>query len=346
MIYRRAHIADCARHMGAVFPAALIVGGLIFLSRLLAETVADALPVSSVWQFLALALIKYMPQLLVVSLFAGALLAVERSFRQREMAAWFAAGIGLRHFVLPGVMFALPVIFAVALLSCALSPWSVRAADTLRAQLTGDLDPRNIRPGEFGVVPGGAYTYFFSGGGGQESEKSLNVFVAGEDDEAREIISARAAYRARDERDDFISLENGAFYRLPKNGEDAPEIVSFARMDIYPPSPEVRAVRPRGAAFSDLRWDDPRARTEIVWRINQPLAALFFALLAPMLGGAFARGRRHGFMAALLLFVIHLNLMYFARDQMAAGLHFIPAMLLAPGTVFAAALLLRRAPTR
>lgn len=342
MIYRRAHIADCARHMGAVFPAALIVGGLIFLSRLLAETVADALPVSSVWQFLALALIKYMPQLLVVSLFAGVLLAVERSFRRREMAAWFAAGIGLRHFVLPGVLFAAPVIFAVALLSCALSPWSVRAADSLRAQLTSDLDPRHIRPGEFGVVPGGAYTYFFGEESARESDSAHNVFVAGEDEDAREIITANAAYRARD---DFISLENGAFYRLPK-GEDAPEVVSFARMDIYPPSPETRAVRPRGARFSDLRWEDPRARTEIVWRINQPLAALFFALLAPMLGGSFSRGRRHGFLVALLLFVVHLNLMYFARDQMGAGMHFLPAMLLAPGTVFAAALLLRRAPTR
>lgn len=340
MIYRRAHIADCARQMGAVFPAALIVGGLIFLSRLLAETVANALPVSSVWQFLALALIKYMPQLLVVSLFAGVLMAVERSFQRREMAAWFAAGIGLRHFVLPGVMFALPVILVVALLSCVLSPWSVRAADSLRARLTNDLDPRHIRPGEFGVVPGGTYTYFVSG----DEQKSYNIFVAGEDEDAHEIISARAAYR---EEDSFIALDNGAFYRLPKDSEAAPEIISFARMRIHPPAPPPHAARPRGAKFSELRWDEPQARTEIIWRLNQPLAALFFALLAPLLGGAFAHGKqRHGFMAAILLFVIHLNLMYFARDQMTTGLHFIPAMLLAPGAVLGAALFLRRAPVR
>ena len=340
MIYRRAHIADCARHTGAVFPATLAVSGLLFLSRLLAETIADALPVSSVWQFLALAMIKYMPQLLAVSLFAGLLLAVERAFRSREMEAWFAAGIGLRHFVLPGAMFAAPFVAAVAVLAFSLSPWSVRAADSLRAQLTSDLNPGHIRPGEFGVVPGGVYTYFF---GGEESP-GRNIFVAGEREDAREVISAHAARR---DRDSFVTLDRGAFYRLPKDAANAPEIVSFSRMDIYLPSPEARAVRPRGAAFSDLRWENARDRTEIVWRINQPLAVLFFAFLAPFVGGAFVRGkRRHGFMAAVLLFVIHLNMMYFAREQMAAGLHFVPAILMAPAAAFAAALLLRHAPRR
>lgn len=339
MIYRRAHIADCARHTGAVFPAALAVGGLIFLSRLLAETVAEALPVSSVWQFLALAMIKYLPQLLLVSLFAGMLLALERAFRSREMEAWFAAGIGLRHFLLPGAMFALPLVAAVALLSCVLSPWSVRTADLLRAQLVNDLDVSLVREGEFGVAPGGDYTYFFGG----EDQPGRNVFVAGEDDKARRIISASAA---RSERDSFITLDRGVLYRLPKDAAAAPEIVSFAYMDIYVPSPAAGAVRPRGAAFSDLRWQNARDRTEIVWRLNQPLAALFFVFLALFAGGAFARGgrRRHGFMAAVLLFVIHLNMMYFARGQMSDGLHFVPAMLLAPAATFAAALLFRFAP--
>lgn len=340
MIYRRAHMADCARHMGTVFPAALVVGGLLFLSRLLAETVASALPISSVWQFLVLSLIKYMPQLLVVSVFAGILLAMERAFRCREMAAWFAAGIGLRHFVMPGILFALPVAVAVGLLSCVFSPWSVRAADILRAELTSDINPQNIRPGEFGVAPGGAYTYFLSG----DDSRSDNIFIAGEGDRAHEIISSRTASRNSGE---FITLEHGAFYRLPKEAEEAAETVKFERMEIHLPPPEARAVRPRGAKFADLQWARQRDRTELVWRINQPLAVFFFALLAPFLGGSFLRGgQRHGFMAAIILFVIHLNLMYFAREQMEDGMHFIPALLMAPAAATACALLLRRSPAK
>ena len=339
MIYRRAHIADCARHMGAVFPLTLAIGGLIFLSRLLPDTVANALPPSSVWQFLALAMIKYLPQLLVVSLFAGMLLAVERAFHCREMAAWFSAGLGMRHFILPGVAFALPTILIIALLSCVISPWSVRAADALRAQLMHDIHPQNLQVGEFGTAPGGVYTYFLSEDGGDN-----HVFIARDDEEAHEIVSAGAISRRGEE---LMTLENGAMYLLPYQ-EAAPEIIAFERMEVYLPVPtHDPTTQPRGAAFTDLRWRSSPERAEIIWRVNQPLAALFFALLVPLLGGSFARGgQRHGFLAAVLLFIAHLNLLYFARDRMAAdALHFIPAIMIAPAAATLAALLLRRTPT-
>ena len=346
MIYRAAYISDCARHMGVIFPITLSVGGLIFLSRLLSETAANALPPASLWQFLALAMIKYMPQLLVVSLFAGILLAVERAFERREMTAWFAAGIGLRHFIAPGVMFAVPIVIAVAGLSCVLSPWAVRAADTLRAQLTHDINPQYLRVGEFGITPGGIYTYFLGG----DEEQTSNVFIARNGGDAHEIISSRAVSRSGDE---LMTLEHGALFRLPRAAaatadSEPPEIITFERMKIHLPMPKNQRNRPRGAYFGDLKWQSAAARAELIWRINQPLAALFFALLAPLIGGSFARGgQRHGFLIAVLLFIAHLNLLYFVRDQMAADqLHFLPAILLAPAVATAAALLLRRTPTK
>ena len=324
--------------MGTVFPIVLAVGGLIFLSRLLGETVAGALPFSSLWHFLALTLVKYLPQLLTVSLFAGILLAIERSFYRREMAAWHAAGIGLRHFTAPGVIFALPVVCIIAFSSCVFSPWSVRAADSLRARLLNDINPQNIAAGEFVVAPGGEYTYFLRG----DETDDGNVFISGNGGEAHEIISARAARRHQDE---FVSLEHGAFYRRPRQKDSAAaEIISFKRMQIHIPPHKSEKERPRGAKFGALEWRSPPQRAEIAWRINQPLAALFFALLAPLLGASFAGGKhRHSFLMALLLFIIHLNLMYFVRDRMAEdSLHIAAGMLLAPGFVLAAALFIRR----
>ncbi|MGI9307535.1 MAG: LptF/LptG family permease [Gammaproteobacteria bacterium] len=339
MIYRKAHFADCARHMGAVFPAVLAVSGLIFLSRLLGETVASALPFASLWQFLALALIKYMPQLLTVSLFAGILLALERAFYRREMLAWHAAGLGLRHFAAPGLLFALPVVILIAALSFAASPWASRTADSLRARLLNDINPQNISAGEFGVAPGGEYTYFVRG-----DDSRGNIFIARNRGESHEIISARAARRGGGK---WILLEDGSFYRRPRNAENknAPEIIAFSKMQIRLPPEQFNPQRPRGAKLGALQWNTPAERAELIWRINQPLAALFFALLAPFLAASFARGKhRHGFMLALLLFIIYLNLMYFVRARMAEeGLHVLPALLLAPSAVFAAALAIRRA---
>ena len=171
MIYRTAHITDCARHMLAALPVALAVGGLIFLSQLLADAAANALPLAALGQFLALAVVKYIPQLLTASLFVGVMLAFGRAFQTREMAAWFAAGAGLRHFVLPGALFALPSIVLVAIFSVSVSPWAVRAAADLRARLLHDINPESLRPGEFGVAPGGAYTYFI----GDERDSDGNI---------------------------------------------------------------------------------------------------------------------------------------------------------------------------
>lgn len=343
MLYRRAYIADCARQMGAVFPVVLSVGSLIFMSRLLVDAVSDALPVSSVWQFLALSLIKYMPQLLIVSLFTGVMLALERTYHSREMTAWFAAGIGLRHFAAPGVMFAIPVVAIIAALSCVLSPWSVRASDLIRTRLVQEINPEDFRPGEFAVAPGGAYTYFFSG----DNERPDNVFIARGGGESYEIITARSASRRGRE---LITLEKGALYRMPRvESADAssPEVIEFESMQINFHPEEIVNDQPRGAKWSELNWDSPADRTEIVWRINQPLAALFFALLAPLLGVAFARGgQRQGFVAAIVLFVIHLNLMYFTRDRMAEGMHVALAILLPPAIVLLLALFIARKPGR
>ena len=341
MIYRKAHITDCARHMGAVFPITLSISALIFLSRLLRETVANALPLYSLWQLLAFTIIKYIPQLLTVSLFAGIVLSIGRAFQRREMTVWFASGVGLRHFVMPSMWFAAPTILAIAVASCVISPWSVRAADALRTKLLSDVNPQDLRPGEFGITPGGDYTYYFGG----DEDNPENIFLVRSKGALHEIIITRAASRQHKRDGEFLTLHDGVFYRMPRDKQlsgnnTPPEITAFDEMQIYLSSPVAAGTRPRGAPFGQLQWQQPAAQAEIIWRINQPLAALFFALLAPLVGSVFARvGQGRGMLLAILLFVIHLNLLYFARDNMGSGnMHFIIALLIAPAVAFVAAL--------
>ena len=69
-------------------------------------------------------------------------------------------------------------------------------------------------------------------------------------------------------------------------------------------------------------------------------------LLAPLLNDINPRrgGQGRGFFAAMFLFTIYLNLLYFVRDGMSGGeMHFIVGLLVAPLSLLAVALLLRRA---
>ena len=108
VIYHRLHFWDAARYTGIVFPIALSVGILVLLSRAFSDLASDALPIEALWRLLALLLVKYTSFILIFSLFCGVLLATARSFQQREMDSWFVAGIGLRHFIAPSLIFALP----------------------------------------------------------------------------------------------------------------------------------------------------------------------------------------------------------------------------------------------
>jgi lipopolysaccharide export system permease protein len=290
---------------------------------------------------LSLTILKYIPQLLTVSVFTGVLLAIGRSFHEREMDVWFASGIGLRHFVLPEILFALPIVLAIAGASLYLSPWSVRTADALRAQLVSDVNPENIRAGEFGTTPGNIFTYFFNG----DREDAGNIFIARNDGNFHEIIIAAKARRDTANDVELLALEHGVLYRLPRLADTGvAEATGFERMLINLPATQIASDSPRGATTKSLNWRDATERAEIIWRIHQPLAALFLVLLAPFIARSHPQlGRGIGFLIALLLFCIYLNLLYFVRGGVAGkDMSTIIALLLPPLAVFAVAWLIER----
>ena len=326
LIYRRAHIVSCARHAGAVLPIVAGVAALVFLSRILAD--AQGFPPNAAAKLLGLTLLRYAPQFLTVALAAGVALAVARAFNEMEMDAWFALGVGLRHFILPTLMFAAPVAAVVAVLSLGGAPWAARAGDDFRAALGRAIAPENLRSDVFGRAHGGKHAYFIHSENGQ----IRRVFLARRQNGLHEIILSGGIRRADD---GGIRLEAGRLYRVPdalisagRKNESASDRFYFAPLDrmafdeleIVPPPAAPGRRRARVRAWESLSWSKPDERAEMVWRVNMPLAALLLAFLAPLLARPAARaraGRGQGFVAALLMFALHLNLLYFARDVVA-----------------------------
>ena len=318
LIYRRAHIVSCARHAGAVLPIVVGVGALIFFSRILAE--AGGFPPVAAVKLLGLTLLRYAPQFLIVALAAGVALAVARAFNEMEMDAWFALGIGLRHFIFPTLLFALPVAALVGALSLDGAPWAARAGDDFRAALARAIAPENLRPGVFGRAQDGN-AYFIEA----EDGEIKSVFLSRRISNLHEVILSGGVARAGD---GGVRLKAGRLYRVPDySASAAPESapapidrMAFDELEIIPPPSEQGERRARARSWENLQWRKPEDRAEMVWRINMPLAALLLAFFAPMLARPRARGRigrGHGFVASLLLFALHLNLLYFARDVVA-----------------------------
>ncbi len=342
MIYQRAHISQCARHFAPALAVALLVSSLIFLSRALADVAASAWPASAIGRLLVLQMIKYAPQILTASLATGVLLAAARAYHNREMAAWFSAGLGARKFILPTAAFAAPVCLAVLTAALWLSPWAVRATDSLTASLRNEFDPQSAAPNQFRILPGGEYVYFWD-------KDAARVFIAAAG-EGADYHAALAGGASKGEGDGLL-LREGRGYRLApgKNGgADFWEEMRFDSWRLSAPPAEARTRRISAAPAGDLRWNNPRERADLAKRLLLPANAFFLALLA--LFAAHSRptmGARQGFGVGVMLFLLNLNLLYFAAEQMEReGLSFAAAALLPPAATFAAAALLKSGARR
>ena len=312
MIYRRLTVQNCARYASVVTAAVVGLCGFIFFSRLLPDIVVNALPFSLLWRLLLLTLIKYTPQMLLLSVFAGVLLTMRQFFLRHEMDAWFSAGIGLRHFIVPILYFALPAALFVGVFSLYVSPWSVNSINLARTAAAFDIDVLNLPRGRFGKVPGDSYIYFRDG----DSDRLL---VAGNKPDRDEIILASDIARINENTIQFI--DGKAFNLLPPTTVAADGVVNKMEFDYLRLSlPAVAAVAasPRAKPPAALRWGDIHDRAELVWRINLPLAVVALALAALYLARANPRaGGRQNLLVAIALFFLYLNTLRYIKELMA-----------------------------
>src|SRR5688572_15461084 len=73
---------------------------------------------------LGFTMLKYLPMLLLLTLFLAVLLTLSRWHRDSEMVVWFSSGMSITNWIRPVMMFALPIIATIALLSLFVTPWA------------------------------------------------------------------------------------------------------------------------------------------------------------------------------------------------------------------------------
>lgn len=340
MIYHRAHISQCARQFALVLPVTLMISSLIFLSRALAEVAAAAWPAAAVGQLLLLQILKYAPQMLTASLATGVMLAQAGAYQRREMAAWFSAGLGARAFVVPTMAFALPVCLTALVFTLWLSPWAVRANDSLAAQLRNEFNPQSAAANQFRTMPGGEYVYYWDA-----DEKMVFIASMSGDDDKHATIARDAS---REDEEGGIVLRDGRVYRLLLDGGEGGRGLFWDEMrfdfwHLSAPPAATREGRLSARPAESLNWQDKRERADLARRMMLPMNALFLALLALYVAHSRQRmGARQGFGIGVLLFLLNLNMFYFASEQAERdNISLLTAFLIPPATTLAAAMLLK-----
>ena len=321
MIFHRALLRELATVAVATFLVLLGIVITMQLVRLLGQAASGAITSTGIVALLGFSMINYLPVLLSLTLFISVLMALTRSYRDSEMVVWFSCGMGLDQWIRPVLVFAAPLVFAIALLSLWLSPWAVTTSEELRRQMDSRDDVSAISPGVFRESRQAERVYFVEEVSGT-ANLVANVFVSSIQNEKQGVmVASRGFQQTAENGDHFLVLQNGRRYEGEPGAADY-KIYEFERYAMRIETKETRAPRApttkSAPTINLLRDPVPANLAELSWRLGLPASALILSLLAIPLSFVNPRaGRSMNLLLALLIYMAYNNLLSITQASIA-----------------------------
>lgn len=320
MIFHKALVREFANTALATFLVLLGITLTTQLVRLLGQAASGLITTTDLIALLGFTLLYQVPVLLSLTAFISVLMTLTRSYRDSEMVVWFASGMGLTQWVRPVLVFALPLVFTIGLLSLVLSPWATSKSEELRRMMDNRDELSVVIPGVFRESSRAERVYFVEEVSGSENTVA-NVFVSSAQHHKLGVMIARRGYQETAENGDrFLVLTNGRRY------EGAPGTAEYRvyEFDRYAMRVEVGSARERPPTTKTiptldlLRTPSPPYLAEVSWRVGLPVSALILTLLAVPLSFVNPRaGRSLNLVLALLIYMTYSNLLSIAQAWIA-----------------------------
>jgi Predicted permeases len=293
------------------------------LARLLGEAAGGEVPAGDIFALLGLAMLANLHVVLPASLFLGIVLALGRLYRDSEMAAFFACGVGPREIYRALLLLAVPAVLATATLSLTTGPWAQRQVSEMRVRAQQTLELEALRPGRFLTSRRAEGVVYIEGVGADQ--RLQNIFTQGMSGDRLVLISAQGARQERDPNtgERFLVLEDG--YRVEGvPGSGAWRMIEFQEHGI-------RVAAPREATSLGRRKGWPLTAllasgtaqdwAEIQWRLSTPLMTLLLTFVVVPLTKSDPREGRYGkLLVAVVVFALYTNFLTLACDWVGDGL--------------------------
>jgi lipopolysaccharide export system permease protein len=312
MIFQRSLLREFAATGVATFVVLLAITITTQLIRFLGYAARGNISSDAVLTFLGFASLRYLPILLSLTLFISVLMTLTRSYRDSEMVVWFTSGLGLNAWIRPVLIYALPLVFVIAVLSLSLSPWAMAKTDEFSHQLESQDDVAAISPGVFKESPHEERVFFVEKLAANLTTVA-NIFV--HSDEGGEIgttVAKQGYQETAPNGDRFLVLLNGRRYIGPPGSAEY-RIIEFEKYGLRIEASEAKAYE---ASIKSLPTTDlfgeksAEARAEMIWRLGLPLSALVLCLLAIPLSFVNPRaGRSLNLMLAAVLYMLYSNML-------------------------------------
>jgi len=291
-------------------------------ARVLGEAAAGELPRDAVLTLLGLTSVYYFLLLAPFGLFLGVMLALGRFYRDSEMTAMHACGVGPARLLRPLLLYAALVAAVLAWFSLDVGPWAAGQALLTQRLAQRDAEIGLLEPGRFRSADGGNLVFY--------AEKVApdgaleNVFIQRRVGDTVEVaVAARGEQRHDPQTNErtMVLYDGERVEGVP--GTTSFRILSFREHGIPIRTREQPATEDDPATRSTAELVNARdldSVAELQWRFSTPLAALLLTILAVPLAKTNPRqGRYSKLIVGVLAYIVYANSLAAARVWLVHG---------------------------
>jgi lipopolysaccharide export system permease protein len=340
VIIRRYILREIALTLFAVTSVLLLIFFSTRFVRLLADVAEGSLPAELVFSVLGLELLKNLSSILPLAVFFAVLLAFGRLYRDHEMVALSASGIGQLD-ITRMLLLLVPFILALnGYLSLYAAPWAAERAAQIRHAAEHRSELSLLSAGRFTESKDGRLIMYVESLSDDQRELE-NVFVQRRGTDSKSILASSSGYRYIDEDsgDEFMVMVDGYRYEGEPGAADY-RITKFSKHAVRISEKKApRAALRRNATPSADLWRSKNLRdtAALQKRIILPLSAVAFMILAVPMSRVKPREGRYGrLFSAVFIYVIYNNLIgtttkWVGKGDLTPwlGMWWLPALLLA-----------------
>ena len=308
----------------AVLTVVLLIFVVTYFTRYLSWAAEGVVSASIVVDLLLFRSVSVLYLIFPFALYISVLLAFGRLYKDSEMTALEASGVGVIRVMRAVSWVALVIVIIVATFSLYISPWAYEKTLQIRQKAEASSQVEGIFTGRFNKFDAENSGVIYVESAAQEKKEFHNIFMQKKQQDVVDVISASRAYQS-------VDKTSGARYMVFMEGYRYSGVPGSANFQIdYYKQCSIKLVERDVAVTSNDRQgkstlelaasSDIKDQAEFHWRLSLPVLSLLFAYLAALMSRTSPRqGRFVKLFTAIILLVMFNNALSVARSWVERG---------------------------
>jgi lipopolysaccharide export system permease protein len=324
LVVERYFAKEILSNFAAVLTVVLLIFAITYFTRYLSWAAEGVVAASIVVDLLLFRSVSVLYLIFPFALYISVLLAFGRLYKDSEMTALAASGVGVVRIMRAVSWVALAIAIVVAAFSLYISPWAYNKTLQIKQKAEATSQVEGIFTGRFNRFDSDNNGVIYVEGASQDKKEFSNIFMQKNQEGIVDLVSAKRAYQMVEQTTGarYMVFIDGYRYRgVP--GTANLQIDYYKQCSIKITERDVVAKKDDRQATSTLALMNsakPRDQAELHWRLSLPVLTLLFSYLAALMSRTSPRqGPFVKLFGAIILLVLFNNALSVARSWVERG---------------------------